>query len=73
MMGGHDAPCTGAVGYGDSNVIEYDLSPEDAAWLAEVNQGQNRLSPRRLELLLWQLEVCNARATDHALATAGAS
>ena len=61
------------MGYWDSNVIEYDLSPEDMAWLADLNQGQNRLATRRLELLLWQLEVCNARATDVALATAGAS
>ena len=35
------APCAGAVGYWDSHMIEFDLSPEDAAWLAEVNQGQS--------------------------------
>ena len=61
----------GALGYWDDHAIEYDLSPEDKAWLADFNQGQNRLAPRRLELLLWQLEVCNSAATDQALVAAG--
>ena len=67
------AGAAGAKGYWDDHVIEYDLSLEDRAWLADFNQGQNRLPPRRLELLFWQLEICNSAATDHALASAGES
>ena len=62
---------TGAVGYQDDGFIEYDLDAGDKAWLEAFNQGQNRLPPRRLELLMWRLELANAAATERTLANAG--
>ena len=63
---------TGGIGYHDERFIEYDLDEEDAEWLDGLNRGQDRLPPRRMELLMWRLEVANAEATDRALAAAGA-
>eukprot|EP00892_Ulva_mutabilis_P004363 jgi/Ulvmu1/2299/UM013_0146.1 len=53
---------------------EYDLDSEDCAFLQDVNQGtQDRLQPRQLERMLWQLEVLNDGATQQYLQAAGAS
>ncbi len=62
----------GGVGYLDERFVEYDLDSEDERWLDGFNQGQDRLPPRRLEGLLWRLELANAEATDRALSGAGA-
>ena len=59
------------MGYYDDRFIEYDLDASDRAWLQDLNQGQNRLPPRRFELLLWKLELANAAATERTLAAAG--
>ena len=53
--------------------MEYGLDEEDEVWLRAINRGQERLPPKRLELLLWALEVANAAATDRALTAAGAT
>ncbi|KAK9795202.1 hypothetical protein WJX73_007747 [Symbiochloris irregularis] len=64
----------GALGYLDEKFIEYDLDAADKAWLeANINKGQNRLPPRRFEMLLWRLELANAAATERTLSAAGAS
>ncbi|KAK9843485.1 hypothetical protein WJX81_005242 [Elliptochloris bilobata] len=63
----------GALGYLDERFVEYDLDSEDERWLEGFNRGQDRLPPRRLEYLLWRLEVANAEATDRALSGAGAT
>ena len=52
-------------------MVEYDLDTEDEEWLKGLNRGQDRLPVKRLELLIWRLEVANAEYTDRALATAG--
>jgi len=61
----------GGVGYLDERFVEYDLDSEDERWLGALNGGQDRLPPRRLESLIWRLELANAEATDRALAGAG--
>lgn len=60
------------MGYLDERFVEYDLDSEDERWLDGFNAGQDRLTPRRLEYLLWRLELANAEATDRALSGAGA-
>ena len=60
------------MGYLDERFVEYDLDSEDERWLDDFNMGQDRLPPRRLEYLLWRLELANAEATDRALSGAGA-
>ena len=61
----------GGIGYHDERFIEYDLDEEDQEWLDGLNRGQDRLPARRMELLMWRLELANAEATDRALAAAG--
>lgn len=51
---------------------EYDLDTEDCQFLQDVNQGtQDRLQPRQLERMLWQLEIMNDSATQQYLQAAG--
>ena len=59
------------MGYADEAFIEYDLDAADKQWLEQYNQGQNRLPQRRLEMLLWRLELANAAATERAFGNAG--
>jgi hypothetical protein len=66
------ARAPGGVGYLDERFVEYDLDSEDERWLGALNGGQDRLPPRRLESLIWRLELANAETTDRALAGAGA-
>ncbi|KAK9867296.1 hypothetical protein WJX84_005761 [Apatococcus fuscideae] len=63
----------GGRGWRDDRYVEYGLDEEDEVWLRAINRGQERLPPKRLELLLWALEVANAAATDRALTAAGAA
>ena len=63
----------GGRGWRDDRFVEYGLDVEDEEWVQDINHGQNRLPPGRLEQLLWALEVANATATDRALTAAGKS
>lgn len=57
----------------EHSYYEYDLDTEDCQFLQDVNQGtQDRLQPRQLEKMLWQLEVMNDAATQNYLQAAGA-
>lgn len=56
----------------EHSYYEYDLDAEDCQFLHDVNQGtQDRLQPRQLEKMLWQLEVMNDAATQNYLQAAG--
>lgn len=58
------------MGHKDDNFVEYDMDEADIKWLQNFNQGQDRLPPRRFELLIWRLELVNAEANDrHSAAT----
>jgi Enhancer of polycomb-like len=59
------------VGYRDERLVEYDIDTEDERWLEQFNGGQERLSQRRFEQMIYRLELANAEATDRALAAAG--
>lgn len=54
----------GGVGHRDESFVEYDMDEADWRWLNKFNQGQDRLPPRRFELLIWRLELVNADAND---------
>ena len=61
----------GGVGHRDEKFVEYDMDLQDIAWLEKFNQGQDRLPPRRFELLIWRLEMANAEANDRHSAANG--
>jgi len=60
------------VGYEDPSFVEYDIDPDDEAWLASFNGDQVRLSETKLETMLWKLDVANAAATDRIFSFQGA-
>lgn len=61
----------GGFGYKDEHFIEYDLDAADEDWLEKFNDGQDKLSARRFELLLWRLELINAEANERHTTAAG--
>jgi enhancer of polycomb-like protein len=65
--------CRSVNGWRSDYYIEYNLDEEDDRFLDAYNEGQNRLSADKLELMLHYLEVINAEATDRALTANGAS
>jgi hypothetical protein len=51
---------------------EYDLDVDDCQFLHDVNQGtQDRLQPRQLERMLYELEALNDKATKNHAQVAG--
>ncbi|KAJ3693235.1 hypothetical protein LUZ60_008715 [Juncus effusus] len=46
--------------------VEYDLDNEDEDWLEEINGERKSLSPEKLEVLLFKLEVLDHRARERA-------
>ena len=63
-------PCDAAgVGWQEEDDVDYDLDEQDRQWLTAFNHGQERLPYRRMELLLWRLDIANAEATDSAFAS----
>jgi enhancer of polycomb-like protein len=64
----------GGSGFADPTFVEYDLDEEDFKWLATVNHdGQERISPEKLEMMLWKLDVMNADATDKVFSFQGSA
>ena len=61
----------GGFGHKDENFVEYDLDENDREWLENFNKGQDRLPPRRFELLIWRLELINAEANERHSTAAG--
>ena len=56
----------------EKEYAEYDLDGSDEAFLSDLNHdGQDRLSDKKLEMLLWKLETSNAEATERSLSQAG--
>lgn len=64
----------GGSGFDDPTFVEYDLDSEDLAWLGSINNdGQERLSPEKLEMMLWKLDLANAEATDKVFSFQGSA
>ena len=64
----------GGSGFEDPTFVEYDLDSEDFEWLREINNdGQERLSPEKLEMMLWKLDLANAEATDKVFSFQGSA
>lgn len=62
---------TGGVGYQDKDFVEYDIDVIDEEWLNAYNDGQERLSERVFERMMWNLELACAEATEKTLRAAG--
>lgn len=64
----------GGSGFDDPTFVDYDLDSDDFAWLREINDdGQERLSPDKLEMMLWRLDLANADATDKVFSFQGSA
>lgn len=64
----------GGIGFEDPTFVEYDLDSDDFTWLNSINDdGQERLSPEKLEMMLWKLDLANAEATDKVFSFQGSA